>query len=264
MEESSKGSKLHTFVGHTYFLQEERRKKTPKKKKSKRQNTTKQIKESWAWARLQAQVRLRAWIWAWQWHGFLGSGTRSIDLRLKFFRLKRQGRFGTAATELPVTVGTHGGTEGQARGKNQNDDDVYDTWSGVGCVWHDLDVYYTTLHYTTLTGAENVREADGSTRRSKAERGGDGRIPSVCISSLLLTHGFTTSFIFSTECNFGHFSSWHPTAPINSGLLFLLLFLLLLSFDTLLGYFDISIGSCGSMREGYEERAHSVGEGDET
>lgn len=64
----------------------------------------------------------------------LGSGTRSIDARLKFFRLKRQGRFGTAASELPLTVRKHGGTEGQARGKNQNYDDVYDTWSGVGCV----------------------------------------------------------------------------------------------------------------------------------
>lgn len=30
-------------------------------------------------------------IWAYQWHGFRGSGTRSIDTRLTFFRLKRQG-----------------------------------------------------------------------------------------------------------------------------------------------------------------------------
>lgn len=122
------------YFRRTHKFSTRRKEKKRRQKKSKRQNKTKQIKEPWAWARLQARVRLRAWIWACQWHGFWGSGTRSIDLRLKFFRLKRQGRFGTAASELPVTIRTHGGTEGQARGKNQNDDDVYDTWSGVGYV----------------------------------------------------------------------------------------------------------------------------------
>ncbi|KAM6533607.1 hypothetical protein FALCPG4_006578 [Fusarium falciforme] len=49
-------------------------------------------------------------------------------------------------------------------------------------VWHDLDAYYTTR-----IGAENGREADVSTRRSKAERGGGGWEDTQCV------HFFTSS-----------------------------------------------------------------------